>query len=181
MPIVGPHKVTSRPVKEEDLNRVAQDVREMRELMDTLSAPDSPFNGVYALAHSQIRNYDPLRFFVLNEKNDYIKREWLGKHVIINPVIIRHVNHAQLALEGCVTFPNAPMQNVERWHKCEVTFNYLEDETFSGPQKLLFVDHSVSLKGQMAHIFQHEIYHFNAKYVYDINFDFKKPISMKKA
>src|SRR2546425_603049 len=61
--LVKPHDIKSRPVTEADLERVRHDAEEMSKLMRTLSV-DGTHRGIYALAHSQVDDKDPLAFFV---------------------------------------------------------------------------------------------------------------------
>lgn len=169
MKITVPHQVKSRLVEPKDLERVRKDAAEMQRIMDVLTQPHAPFShGIFALAHSQVEEKDPLRFFVINTNDETMKREW-GEDglIVVNPVIVRHTKHPIIHYEGCVTFPSRAPEKVERWHKCDVDMALVTSdgdfiENYGMP---------MLLSSRIAQIFQHEIDHFNGKYVYTINWE----------
>ncbi len=147
-----PHALVSREVlSKEDGERV----RNTKEAMQHLCYRTWGFHkGAYAIAHSQVDDKDPLRFFV-TARGD----------VIVNPVIDRHTKVPVTREEGCMTFPYYKRQKVQRYNKVEVTFyRYTGGEDLQGP----FTE---SLSGIDAQVIQHEIDHMDGKYLYPIPHD----------
>lgn len=154
---VEPHNKKSRWVTPADIPRV---LSEGKLLLELCNLPRGSYRSIAALAHSQIDDQDPLRFFVLP-----------NGMVVINPVITGHTKVPVFKSEGCMTFPNEPMKTmVPRYNKVEVTFQLLakkegqEDPELSEPT-------SDTLNTNGAHIFQHEIAHLNGHQVYDEDYD----------
>jgi peptide deformylase len=161
--IIPKHEVISRLVKPEDLERVYKDAEEMYKL---LFQRHGLYNLFYAIAHPQITQDDPLRFFVVNNKLEEFK-DWRSI-VIINPVIIKHSNYTVENEEGCMTFSKSPMTKVNRWQKIQVEFSDLnfkkrEDGKF---QPVIGARRCLDLTGKIAKVFQHEQDHLDAKYIY---------------
>ena len=129
-----------------DLEIVVSDSLEMIEFCLN---PSRYFKKILALAHSQINDIDPLRFFVTSEKE-----------IIINPIVIRHTNHTVDSLEGCVTFLENNNIIVQRYNKCEMTYY-----TYNNENKIIKKEESLS--GQRAKMFQHEVDHLNGIYIYN--------------
>lgn len=144
---VKPHRKKARNVESTDLPTVIRDSHILYNLCFTRQGNQA---GALAVAHSQINDKDPLRFFVIADKN-----------LIINPVITRHTKSLVKSEEGCTTYPDEKMIEVDRWNKCEVDYQTLELDG-----KLTEVKHE-NLDGKMAKIFQHEIDHLDARYIYD--------------
>lgn len=148
---VEPHNKISREVTEADLKRVLADSEKMWALCNIK-------RGIYpsaiALAHPQIDDKDPLRFFVT-----------CNGDVVINPVITRHTNSTKKDIEGCLTFQmDMPIQK-ERWYKIEaehLTIDISGDGLKMGPMVL------AKLKGFEARFFQHEVDHLNGIYIYNV-------------
>ena len=142
--IIPPHHKKSREVTKEDLETVKNAVEGMVKLCNT---PIGKFQGGYAVAHCQVEEKDPLRFFVTNRGE-----------VIINPVITKHTNQILKKQEGCLSYADIGMCEVERFNKCEVDYTSLEEfpKIIKG-----------SLSGINSQVFQHEIAHFDGKYVID--------------
>lgn len=161
--IVLPHKKVSRLVTEDDLQRVYEDAERMHTLCNR---PIGIYRRFYAIAHPQCVEEDPLRFFVLNNPFPEVGIRTL---VIINPVIIRHTNSTVESEEGCASFATMPANKVERYNKCEVEFSPLEFSEIPGSGYKPFMGKRVTLNlsGKIAKIFQHEIQHLDAKYIYD--------------
>ena len=109
------------------------------------------YNGAFAIAHQQIDNKDPLRFYVTNEKD-----------IIINSVIVRHTRHTVNSDEGCLSFPIKKMIVVQRWHKCEVMASTLNKKGEITKPALL------QLKGRDSFISQHEVGHFDCNYIFEL-------------
>jgi hypothetical protein len=145
---VAPHKVVSLPVEsEEELRRVNEAAPILAEMCHV---DHGMYPSAFAVAHSQINDIDPLRFFV----------DYRGL-AVINPVITRHTEHVVKSREGCMSFPDRTPIDVWRWNKIEGTY-----QTIGQDGKLTEV-RSVKLSGREARVWQHEIDHMNCKYIYD--------------
>ena len=144
--IVKPHTVISAPVTEEDVPRLIEDAKVMYNLCYTVVGR---YPGAYAVAHAQIDDKKPLRFFVTSMQE-----------IIINPVITRHTKTPVDSKEGCITFSDKDQKIMPRYHKIEVDM-----QTLTADGKLSEVQH-VCLSGRDAFMFQHEIDHMNALYIY---------------
>lgn len=154
---VAPHKKASRRVKAEDLPRVIEDAKIMHEMC---MVGRGEYNTAYALAHSQIDDQDPLRFFVS------IKGE-----VYINPFIVSSNHVMKQIQEGCMTYPDEPMRTVTRFEKVTVKYrtiahkvNPATGETLGEPY--LTNEITSDFDGMMAQIMQHECQHLNGWDIY---------------
>lgn len=162
--LVTPHKLKSKPVEKEDLEKIF-DLSEGMCLF--FHKKIGYYSGHYAIAHPQVDNEKPLRFFVLNTQAEAMKEfAERGESVIINPVILRHSNYTIKKKEGCMSFANMPMKEVDRWQKCEVDYNVLGFDDNKNPIMSKRVKRQ--LTGLQAEIFQHEIDHLDAKYIYEV-------------
>ena len=162
--IVTPHFIESKDVEESDIKTIikvmilmAEKCRELEESFKVQIA--------FALAHCQITKENPLRFFVLNPYNQKVIDicESLPP-VIINPVIIRHTEVTVTKPEGCLSFVGFGGANVERHNKITVEFQELHEKDgdfFISEKK------TKNMGGKLAQIFQHEIDHFDAKYIFE--------------
>lgn len=153
--LIPPHQITSREVLDTktDLRRIEEDGFKMFKSL-TMAHGVHRLGG-YAIAHSQVTDQDPLRFFVMKNK------------VIVNPVIINHVQYKVKKYEGCLSFPEArQFAEVMRYHKITVEYQtVIEDK--DGVQRLSSLRKKF-LSGLEAQIWQHEIDHFNVEYIYPI-------------
>lgn len=146
---VKPHKKVSREVKIEDIPKVVEDAHILFNLCYT---QNGPYPGGFAVAHPQINDTDPLRFFVTNQRE-----------IIINPVITRHTTVKIDSEEGCLSFPDKMPTMVPRWNKCEVEFVTLDPNNENGLSEVK----KLSLNGRTAKVFQHEVDHLDAIYIFD--------------
>ena len=147
MEIVKPHKKISKPVKEKHLEKIIEISFEMIKFCQN---PKGNFREILSLTHPQIEEKRPLRFFVTSEGE-----------IVINPKVINHTKHTVDSLEGCVTFPDELSITVQRWNKCVV-----ELQTLDKNNKLTaYLTQDIS--GQRAKMFQHEIDHLDAIYIYE--------------
>ncbi len=143
---VPPHSTICRKVVQKDIKRVIKDGQLMFELC---TAPVGNYRRAYAIAHSQITDKDPLRFFVTS-----------SQAVIINPAIVRKTEALKHELEGCMTFPLAKPVLKGRSYRCEVEYQTIDPD---GKLTEVRVWH---LKGIEARMIQHEIDHLNGIYLY---------------
>lgn len=148
---VEPHDKISREVKDSDIKKVVEECSVMHDLCYIQRGLS---NGAYAIAHPQIDDKDPMRFFVLRDS---------GK-IIINPKIIRHTKHTVDSLEGCLSYPYKERINVQRWNKVEVEYFTLSPG--DKDDEIIMIDMKESLNGRDAKIYQHEIDHLDGKYIY---------------
>lgn len=144
MNIIKPHKLISREVLGTDLERVKNDSVEMAKLC---LQPKGLKKFAFALAHCQVTDQDPLRFFV----------NYFGD-IIINPVITKRRDKPFREKEGCMSFAHLKDITVSRNHLIEVEYFILE-------WGMMVKTYQV-LKDLNARVFQHEIDHFEAKYIY---------------
>lgn len=145
---VKPHKKISREVTDKDLKRVAEDAHILYNLCHT---QHGIYRGGLAVAHQQINDKDPLRFFVMHTKE-----------LIINPVIINHTKSTIDSEEGCLSFFNRPQKIVQRWNKCEVEYQTITEEG------ILSDKIKIDLSGKESKVYQHEVDHFDCKYIYTL-------------
>lgn len=156
-----PHKKSSREVTEADVAKVIELSQEMIALCHKRYGLNA---GAFAIAHSQIDDQDPLRFFVTHDGE-----------IVINPKIVRHTNTPIKKLEGCMTFPMSKPIIVERWNKCEVEFQTIEDGKLTEAT-------TQAVSGRTAEVFQHEIIHFSEPfYIYEKEFDWEASKAFIKA
>jgi len=161
MEIIAPHENVSRLVTPEDIEKVYKDAEEIAPL---LNKQLGRYPGFYAIAHPQVEKDRPLRFFVINPRAGIFNQ--FRSIVIINPVITNHTNSTIDSIEGCATFSKFKEKTVQRWNKVEVEFSDLEFDQEKKP--LLGKRKKLSLNGRLSKVFQHEIDHLDAKYIYDL-------------
>ena len=157
--LVPPHSKKSRLVTIEDIDRVIEDSKVLYELCFT---SNGFYKGAFAMHHSQIDDKDPLSFFVTAEKN-----------IVINPSILRHSSYLKDSREACMTFGDKPMVMVQRWQKIVVEYYsvVLDDEKrFDNDSDKDYFKLSnkieEDLSGFQSLVWQHEIDHGNALYIY---------------
>ena len=152
---VEPHNKKSRWVTKKDLPRVISDGTD---LVAMCSIPRGDYAGIAALAHSQIDDKDPLRFFVLQKGM-----------VIINPVIILTTKTSIGKREGCLSYPyEAIKEDVQRYNK--ITMIYQTLEKLDGEEPSISNPIKEGFNSAVGHIFQHEVSHCNGVNIYDDNY-----------
>lgn len=154
----------SREVTEADVERVLKDSYDIYLLCYVPRGVHA--NGAHAIAHCQVTDDDPLRFFVSREGA-----------IFINPEIVKHTKKLDMKPEGCMSFADKSPKPVERFYKCEVKYQMINDEALeevNGRMKLrndfdgeLFVTHELQVKGIQAQVFQHECDHMEGKHIYE--------------
>lgn len=145
---VKPHHKISREVKNSDLKRV---LVEAHVLYNLCYCQIGLYSGGEAVAHPQIDDKDPLRFFVTKNKK-----------IVINPEILRHSNYEVDREEGCLSFPDRKMIMVKRWQKCDVRYYTIEKDG----DTLIVVNEKLS--GKEAQIFQHECQHLGGMSIFNL-------------
>jgi len=146
--LIGPHKKVSREVTKKDVKRVIKDAHDMYNICYTKVGI---YNGFLGIAHPQITNKKPLRFFVTKDAQ-----------LIVNPKIIRHTKVTVDSPEGCATFNKLKPVIVQRWNKCDVEYQTIEKGDILS--RVIFV----RLSGIEAKVFQHEIQHLDGSYIFDV-------------
>ena len=144
---VAPHKKVSRNVTDSDLKFVMDEAHIMFSLLFT---PYKNCLGGYAIAHQQINNVEPLRFFVTKDQE-----------IIINPVITKHTRHTVDSEEGCLTFADMPTKIIQRYNKIEVEYYTLVGTGDLSEKK------EISLSGHKAFEYEHELDHFECEYIWN--------------
>lgn len=153
--IIPVHSIVSRDVTAKDIPRVLLDGLAMYE---RCLVPHGVHKAAFAIAHPQITQDDPLRFFS-RDCGD----------VVINPVIVRHTNQLLRKPEGCMSFPTRYATMAMRWNKIEVEYlTWPEDVTDADMDWDHLEKRRVNLSGKEAQIFQHEINHFDAVWIFPI-------------
>jgi peptide deformylase len=167
MIIIAPHKNKSRKATNEDAEYIAEQSSEMMLLAAKIEHNRDFFDQVYGVHHSQV-DKDPIDFFAINPTNDKMTdlwEEYVGAFVIVNPVIINHTRHAVSSVESCLSYAGLAAVQVERWNKITVTYQTISKENdkweLSDPIEK-------NLGGLISRIFQHEVGHGQAKYIYDL-------------
>lgn len=151
--IVAPHSKISREVLESDIERV---VEEAKVLYALCFMANGLAVGAKAMAHPQIEDKDPLRFFVTADKK-----------LIINPIITKHTNTTVESKEGCFSFKDNPPIVVQRWHKIEVEFITLMVDSENKDKFKFSSILKEKLSGLEARIWQHEQNHFDGLYIFN--------------
>ena len=148
-----PHNKKSRPVTEKDIDRLMADGKDLAAMCNL---PRGKYSGISALAHPQIEDKDPMRFFVLS-----------NGMVIINPTIDKHTKVPVFKNEACMSFFDRDVKTmVPRFNKVTVTYQTLERG--EGDKIVLSKPVTEELSGGQAHIFQHKIDHFDCVYIYEV-------------
>jgi peptide deformylase len=148
--LVKPHHKIARPVEDADIARVRTEAEILFALCNTKVGI---YKNALAMSHPQIDDQDPLRFFVN-----------CTSQAIINPVIIRQTQYQVDSKEGCYSFPDKLPIIVPRSHKitvrCRVMLHPYTGDI--GPEI------EVECTGKDAFIFQHEMDHFEGKYIHAV-------------
>ena len=160
---VPPHPTKARWVKEEDLDRVLKEAELMSEMC---LVGRGEYNVAFALAHTQVCDKDPLRFFVRRQEES-------GRtEIIINPVILSTGGNVEMKDEGCMTFPEEPLKMVGRYKNARVEYQTLGQKVNKKTEEPIgkpFITDRLrqNLTGHIARVYQHEVQHLNGKYIYD--------------
>jgi peptide deformylase len=118
------------------------------------------YSTAYAIAHSQINDEDPLRFFVT------VKGE-----IYINPVIVSNHHELNQVQEGCMSYPEEPMKTVVRFKKITAKYRTVAHKVNSQTgeevaEPYLTKEIVSDFDGMMSHILQHECQHLNGWDIY---------------
>lgn len=139
----------SREVTAGDMQKIRALIPEMHQLC--LEPLGNHKDGAFALAHCQVDQEDPLRFFVLNDGS-----------CVINPKIIDRIGEPFRNEEGCMSFSEcAALLGVQRYKKVRVSFIGLADADSEAEEQDDFLAEDL-----IALVFQHEVDHMNGKHIY---------------
>lgn len=146
-PLAG---VVSRPVTDEDIPRIIETMPIMNDLL-------AKKLGI-ALAHIQVVDKDPLRFYVHKSGS-----------FMINPEIIRHTQHTVDKKEACLSYCTKAPIIKERYHKIELRFQTIQNTTSVAGKAMQVLSEPkiVSMVGEDAQVVQHEIEHMDGFNIYD--------------
>lgn len=157
---VEPHNVKSRWITEADIEYIKSEGDTM---VNLCHIPKGMYGNVAAIAHPQIEEKTPLRFFAMPDGL-----------LIINPVIIKHTRDYVEKEEGCMSYTSEPMKTVQLFHKITVLYQTLEEKEKGKVTLSQMIEEGYS--GNLAAIFQHECGHLNGQYIYDEDFAPEKAI-----
>lgn len=167
---VKPHNIKARWVTPADLERVIKDADTMFEMC---LVGRGEYTNVHAIAHTQICDKDPLRFYVsytmeMNSSGQPVPRGL----IIVNPVILSTHGAVEGHPEGCMSYPEEPLKTVFRYDQATLEYqtigtrvNKKTDEVIGGS----FLSHrsKMNLYGLDARVTQHECAHLNGFNIYD--------------
>lgn len=154
---VEPHRKPARKVEESDIKRVLEEAALMHEMC---MVGRGEFNTAHAIAHTQVDDKDPLRFFVNAEGQIYINPWITGKgHEIIT------------LQEGCMSWPSEPLKTVIRYKKVVAkyrTIGHKEDKNTGEDLGQYFLTNEVTseMSGTEGQVMQHECQHLNGSDIY---------------
>lgn len=147
MKLVEAHRVVSRECTNDDVRRIVMDAFLMVDLFG---------ERTIALAHPQVNDKDPLRFFVLRD----LLYPGAKSTIIVNPRIVRHSGYTVDSVEGCHTWPERPHTTKQRWRMCDVEYQVPDGDKLSPVI-------TETIKALPAFVFQHELDHLGGIYCYD--------------
>lgn len=157
--IVEPHKTKSRKVVEKDIETIVKDTV----LLHKLCLGDSDqYIWAYAMHHSQINNKNPLNFFV-----------GVDREIVINPVVTKHSSYTKDSKEACMSFRGMEPVIIQRYQKMEVEYQSIMVDPDNKDKFKLSSIIKESVSGKRAAIFQHEMDHADAKFIYKLNENIK--------
>jgi peptide deformylase len=154
-----PHTLKSKWVEDIDLPRVLSDGKD---LVAMCNLPRGRYSGIAALAHTQIDDKNPLRFFVFPKGM-----------VIINPIIIKNTSVPLFKNEASMSYPDKDVKTmIPRYNKITVMYQTLfkKDED---SDVILSDPITEELSGGAAHVFQANVGYLNGPHsdIYADDFD----------
>lgn len=161
---VVPHNQRGRIVTKEDVPRVLSDAKIMHEMC---LVGRGIYSTAYAIAHTQICDSDPLRFYVTDRGM-----------IMINPVILSHTNFVHEEQEGCMSYPEEPMIIVGRFNKVTLRYQTLIARGGDDDDLVLSDEIEETFNGKKARVVQHETSHLNGANIYDDDFTPLKAIGV---
>jgi peptide deformylase len=146
-------KQKSEDVKEID-QRISMHIIEMKNMLVKNHFSNDRIG--YAIAHCQVVEHTPLRFFVMQSN---LAEQYDLPTVIYNARILDQSEPYEV-LELCLSFPYHGRAKINRYRKIEVEYQIEENGKLSKPIKKKFEDF-------IAQLFQHEIQHFEGDTIYN--------------
>ena len=160
----NPHNKKSRWVTDADIEKVMADGKD---LVAMCNIPRGKYSGIAALAHPQIDDVDPMRFFVMP-----------NGMVVINPVIVSNTKAHVFKKEACMSYPdNDVIQELPRFNKITVTYQTLA-KLDDKDQPVLSKTITETLNGGISHVYQHECGHLNGSNIYDADYAPERAIGL---
>jgi peptide deformylase len=152
---VAPHNMPSRRVEKEDLPRVLEEGKRM---LDLCAVPVGLFRDVPFVAHTQIDNKDPLRFFVFKSGS-----------LLVNPEVVKPVTDEMIEVEeASASFPGEMKKTIQRYKKVlaktQVVTRGMDGELTISGEVEKEVDGNLSVLMQMA------CEMLNGVHIYDIDY-----------
>jgi len=152
----SPHTKMARWIKATDVGRV---MKEGLDMVTMCGLPRGKYSGIAALAHPQIEEKDPLRFFVLPTGL-----------IVINPIIFNHTKTEIGKAEGSMSHPDKSVKkDVPRYNKIMVVYQSLTKKNAEA-EPTLSKPITESINGWRCHVFQHEISQLHGADIYDEKF-----------
>ena len=141
-------KKQSRKVVKTDIKTVLKDCQDLYRICHEATGK---YPGALAMAHVQVEENEPLRFFVLNNGD-----------IIINPKIVNKED-PYTHIEWCMSFAYRDKKKVKRFKKVtvECVLSSVDDKEID-----LSNISTIEAEGLKAAIYQHEIGHMNLDLVY---------------
>jgi len=155
---VTPHQKPARRAKDADLSRILEDAALMHEMC---MVGRGEYTNAYAIAHTQINDTDPLRFFVT------IKGE-----IYVNPVIVGKSHELVTIKEGCMSYPEEPMKATMRFKTATMKYrtvaHKVNPETGESiGEYSLTKETTTTFTDVMSNVVQHECQHLNGWSIYN--------------
>ena len=149
-------------IKSQQVQEYSDIEDEAKELIVFMDENNGQFAGdhdtAYALAHCQVNQDKPYKFFVVSEK--CIEDKMFKHRVIINPEIIDMRKEYKRVFEGCMSFPYRKAKKIERF--MFITVKY-EVPNIWGKLKTI----ERELQWPASQIFQHELDHLHGKNIFN--------------
>jgi peptide deformylase len=143
--VLQKNEITRRSVSVIDIEKQVKPF--IKEMMSLCNKQIGRYKGGFAIAHCQVEKENPLTFYVMKSGD-----------AIINPKIISVSDKTlMLHLEGCMSLKIAPEYKVKRYRKIKVEYTLLDGAGVHPVNK--------NISDMYAFIMQHEIDHFNLKYI----------------
>lgn len=139
----------SQPVPEDRIKELVCPLIE--EMVELCTQPVGKFPAAHAIAHCQVEEDNPLRFFVCIEG-----------FAVVNPRIIEK-SEPFMHTEGCYSFPYRDPKKVRRFNRVKVEYIEVKKGKMFGWSIKKRVREFTDLQ---ACIYQHEIGHFNCHTIY---------------
>ena len=139
----------SKKCTTEDIDKIV--IPSIENIQQTCEQPlGDHTRGALAIAHCQLEEKNPLRYFVT-----------VNGFAVVNPHISKKVGKPFQHSEGCMSFADKKcLRRVERYKKVIASFS----QVF--PDGKIIEQKEVEIEGRLALILQHEIDHMNGRHLW---------------